>query len=204
LVPYVKFSESGALVLFASGLYRLSTQQEINMKIRTLGKIALVILCLVLPATSADLAPISARRTTSDFTLTDSAGASVKLSDYKGRVVLLDFWATWCHGCKEEIPWYMNLQNKYKESGLSVVGVSLDDDGWKSVKPFLAEQKVNYTVVVGKWDEMARRFGFDQLPVALLIDREGRIADSHTGMIDKDAFEKEIQVLLKERAKPAN
>ena len=113
---------------------------------------------------------------------------------------MLDFWATWCHGCKQEISWYMNFQNKYKESGLSVVGVSLDDDGWKSVKPFLAEQKVNYTVVIGKWDEMARRFGFDQLPVALLIDREGRIADSHTGMIDKDAFEKEIQVLLKESA----
>ena len=171
------------------------------MKSRTLGKIALIILCFALPASaSADLAPISARRTTPDFTLTDSTGASVKLSDYKGRVVLLDFWATWCHGCKEEIPWYMNFQNKYKESGLTVVGVSLDDDGWKSVKPFLAEQKVNYTVVIGKWDEMAKRFGFDQLPVTLLIDREGRIADSHAGMIDKDAFEKEIQILLKESA----
>ena len=177
------------------------------MKARTLGKIALVVLCFVLPAsTSADLAPDSARRTSPDFTLTDSTGASIKLSGYKGRVVLLDFWATWCHGCKQEISWYMNFQNKYKESGLSVVGVSLDDDGWKSVKPFLAELKVNYTVVIGEWDEMARRFGFDQLPVTLLIDREGRIADSHTGMIDKDAFEKEIHILLKESAsaKPAN
>lgn len=169
--------------------------------------IIFVVLCLVAPpSTSADLAPNSARKTSPDFTLTDSTGAPIRLSGYKGRVVVLDFWATWCHGCKEEIPWYMNFQNKYKDSGLSVVGVSLDDDGWKSVKPFLAEQKVNYTVVIGKWDEMAKRFGFDQLPVTLLIDREGRIADSHTGMIDKDAFEKEIQILLKEStsSKPAN
>src|SRR5215469_9872215 len=171
------------------------------MKTYMLGNIALVLLCFVVPAnTSADLTPSSTRKTSPDFTLTDSTGASIKLSGYKGRVVLLDFWATWCGGCKEEIPWYMNFQNKYKDSGLSVIGVSLDDDGWKSVKPFLAELKVNYTVVIGKWDEMARRFGFDQLQVTLLLDREGRIADSHTGMIDKDAFEKEIHILLKESA----
>lgn len=93
---------------------------------------------------------------------------------------MLDFRATWCGGCKEE--------------------------GWKSVKPFLAERRVNYTIVVGEWDDMATRFGFDQLPVTLLIDREGRIADSHIGMIDKDTFEKEIQILLKETAsaKPAS
>jgi peroxiredoxin len=176
------------------------------MKTYMLGKIVLVLLCFVVPAnTSADLTPSSTRKTSPDFTLTDSTGASIKLSGYKGRVVLLDFWATWCHGCKEEIPWYMDFQNKYKQSGLSVVGVSVDDDGWKSVKPFLADQKVNYTVVIAKWDDMAKRFGFDQLPVTLLVDRDGRIADSHTGMIDKDVFEKEIQILLKESvsARPA-
>ena len=166
-----------------------------------LGKMPLVFLIFAAAVgMPADLTPTHARKESPDFTLADSAGASVKLSGYKGRVVLLDFWATWCGGCKEEIPWYMNFQNKYKESGLSVVGVSLDDDGWKAVKPFLAGQKVNYTIVVGKWDDMARRFGFDQLPVTLLIDRDGRIADSHIGMIDKDTFEKEIQILLKETA----
>lgn len=111
---------------------------------------------------------------------------------------MLDFWATWCHGCQEEIPWYVNFQNKYSQTGLSVVGVSLDEDGWKSVRPFLAEKKINYPVAIGNWDDMARRFGFDQLPVTLLIDREGKIGDFHIGMVDKDTFEKEIQTLLKE------
>ena len=79
-----------------------------------------------------------------DFSLNDSAGSPVKLSAYKGRVVLLDFWATWCAGCKVEIPWYMEFQDKYRNDGLAAIGVSMDDDGWKSVKPFLDEHKLNY------------------------------------------------------------
>jgi len=114
-------------------------------------------------------------------------------------VVLLDFWATWCEGCKVEIPWYMEFQKKYNESGLSVVGVSMDEDGWKSVKPFLEEKKVNYPVVIGDWD-LAKQFGITALPVTLLIDRDGKVADLHAGMVDKDTFEHEIQILLKESA----
>ncbi len=162
--------------------------------------IALVASCFALPASApADLTAANSRKVASDFTLSDSKGASVKLTDYKGRVVLLDFWATWCEGCKLEIPWYMEFQNKYKESGLSVVGVSMDEDGWKSVKPFLEEKKVNYPVVIGNWD-LANLFGITALPVTLLIDRNGKIADLHVGMVDKDAFESEIQILLKDSA----
>ncbi|HTE90451.1 MAG TPA: TlpA disulfide reductase family protein, partial [Terriglobales bacterium] len=130
----------------------------------------------------------------------DSKGASVRLSDYKGKVVLLDFWATWCHGCKTEIPWYMEFQNKYKDKGLAVIGVSMDDDGWKSVKPFVEEQKMNYAVVIGN-QELAKLYAVDALPVTLLIDRNGKIAVSHAGMVEKDAFEKEIQALLQDSAK---
>jgi len=142
------------------------------------------------------------RKTAPNFTLSDSNGASVRLADYKGSVVLLDFWATWCHGCKTEIPWYMEFQNKYKDKGLSVIGVSMDEDGWKSVKPFLEEKKMNYTVVIGN-EDLARLYAVDALPVTLLIDRDGKIADSHPGMVDKDAFENEIRALLQERAKNA-
>jgi cytochrome c biogenesis protein CcmG/thiol:disulfide interchange protein DsbE len=166
----------------------------------TLARIAFITLCFVLPARApADLTPANSRKTASDFTLSDSKGAFVKLSAYKGRVVLLDFWATWCEGCKMEIPWYMEFQNKYKESGLSVVGVSMDEDGWKAVKPFLEEKKVNYPVVIGDWD-LAKLFGITALPVTLLIDRDGKVADLHLGMVDKEAFEREIKILLKETA----
>ncbi len=150
--------------------------------------VALVVV-LVLPAvTPADLTPATSRKTAPDFTLTDAKGRPVKLSAYKGRVVLLDFWATWCTGCKVEIPWYMEFQSTYKKSGLSALGVSMDDDGWKSVKPFLQQHKIG------------DRFGFNSMPATLLIDRNGKIADLHVGMVDKDAFESEIQILLKESA----
>jgi uncharacterized protein (TIGR03435 family) len=169
------------------------------MKRSIVLSIALAILSFAQPTTTpADLTPAPARKAAPDFSLEDSTRSLIKLSSYKGRVVLLDFWATWCTGCKQEIPWYMEFQDKYKKSGLSAIGVSLDDDGWKSVKPFLQEHKINYPIVVGNWDTMGKSFGFDSMPATLLIDREGKIADLHVGMVDKAAFEREIQILLNE------
>lgn len=139
----------------------------------------------------------NSRKSAPDFTLQNSSGTSLKLSSYRGRIVLLDFWATWCHGCKIEIPWYMEFQNKYKGRGLSVIGVSMDDDGWKSVTPFLKENKLNYPVVIGNQD-LAKQYGVASMPVTLLIDRDGKIAESHSGMVDKDAFENDIRILLEE------
>ena len=164
------------------------------MLLRT-AAVALVAMCPLV----ASQTPPQLGQPAPDFTLTDSAGSPVKLSAYKGKVVLLDFWATWCGGCKVEIPWYMEFQNKYKDKGLSVVGVSMDEDGWKSVKPFLAENKINYPIVIGNSD-LGGQFGVSGLPLTLLIDRNGKIADSHAGMVDKDAFEREIQSLLKDPA----
>ena len=164
--------------------------------------VLIVLLAASLPLTTkalADLAPANSRKAAPDFALEDSTGSVIKLSSYRGRVVLLDFWATWCTGCKQEIPWYMEFQDKYKKSGLSAIGVSLDDDGWKSVKPFLQEHKINYPIVIGNWDTMGKSFGFASMPATLLIDREGKVADLHVGMVDKAAFEREIQILLNER-----
>jgi peroxiredoxin len=133
-----------------------------------------------------------------NFILSDSTGSSVKLSAYKGKVVLLDFWATWCGGCKVEIPWYVEFQDKYRKDGLEAIGVSMDDDGWKSVKPFLEEHKLNYPVVIANQDLTTRYGGLPSLPMTLLIDRDGKIAESHAGMVDKDAFENKIKALLHE------
>jgi peroxiredoxin len=89
----------------------------------------------------------------------------------------------------------MEFQSKYQDSGLSVIGVSMDEDGWKSVKPFLEKTPMNYSVVVGNPD-LAKLYGVDSMPMTLLIDRDGKIAASHVGMVDKDAFESEIQKLV--------
>ncbi len=164
------------------------------------SRIVFIAACFALPGSAtADLTSASSRNPAPDFTLRNSKGVSFKLSAHKGKVVLLDFWATWCEGCKVEIPWYMDFQKKYKKNGLAVVGVSMDEDGWKAVTPFLKAKKVNYPVVVGDWD-LASKFGITALPVTLLVDRDGRIADLHVGMVDKDAFESEIQILLNENA----
>ena len=169
------------------------------MSRHTVSGIILLAISLILTSNApADLTPAASRKLLPEVALTDSKGAPVNLSAYKGRVVLLDFWATWCEGCKEEIPWFMEFQDKYNKSGLTVVGASLDDDGWKSVKPYLQEHKINYRIVIGTF-ESAKQFGADKgMPVSVLIDRDGKIADLHPGMVDKAAFEREIQLLLNE------
>lgn len=167
---------------------------------QTIMGIALTIAVALPVSAPADLTPRDSRKPLPDVALTSSKGKSVDLSTYKGRVVLLDFWATWCTGCKEEIPWFMEFQSKYNKTGLTVVGASLDDDGWKSVKSYLQEHKINYRIVVGTF-ESAKQFGVDKgMPVSVLIDRDGKIADLHPGMVDRAAFEREIQTLLKEPA----
>ena len=141
--------------------------------------------------------PATARKPAPDFSLRDANGMPIRLADFKGRVVVLDFWATWCHGCIFEIPWFIEFQKKYKAGGLSVIGVSMDDDGWKVVKPFIAAKKMNYAVVIGD-DALAKQYGLGPMPMTVLIDRNGRIADSHSGVVDKAKWESEIRSLLAE------
>ena len=143
----------------------------------------------------------SGRKPAPDFALKDSNGATVKLSDYKGKAVLLDFWATWCGPCKIEIPWFTEFEQTYKNRGFAVLGVSMDEDGWEVVKPYLQEHRVNYRVVLGN-DEVGQAFGgVDSLPTTFLIDRSGRIAFVHIGLsTSKDGFKNEISQLLDARA----
>jgi peroxiredoxin len=140
------------------------------------------------------------RKAAPDFALDGSNGTPVRLSDYKGKVVLLNFWATWCHGCQLEIPWFVEFQDKYQDSGLAVIGVSMDGDGWKSVKPYLEQKKLNYPVVIGN-EDLGKQFGLAGMPMTLLIDRDGKIAHSYPGVVAKAACESEIRKLLHDGAK---
>lgn len=145
------------------------------------------------------LPPQNARKVAPDFDLKDSEGAEVQLSNLKGKVVLVNFWATWCEGCQVEIPWLIEFEKKYARRGLVVVGVSMDDDGWKSVKPWMKQKSVNYPVVIGD-EALGKQFGLKGMPLTVLVDREGRIADVHPGVVKKAEAEKHIRTLLNETA----
>lgn len=145
---------------------------------------------------AAAVKPDKDRRSAPDFTLKDADGRSVRLSDYRGKVVLLDFWATWCGPCAMEIPWFMDLERRQKDHGFAVLGVSMDDEGWEAVKPFVSKLGVNYRVLMGN-DYTAQLYGgVDALPTTFLIDREGRIAAVHVGLADRRDFEDGVQRLL--------
>jgi peroxiredoxin len=156
-------------------------------------------------AAADTLLPKGQRKAAPEFSLTGADGKSIDLAQYRGKVVLLDFWATWCGGCKLEIPWYMEFDENYKRQGLAVIGVSMDEDGWKAVKPFLARTRdpetggntaMKYPVVIGN-DTLAKEYNLTSMPMTLLIDREGKIALSHTGVVNKEDFEGHIRELLR-------
>ena len=151
------------------------------------------------PAQSG-LKPPSERNLAPDFNSKDASGKDVKLSDLKGKVVLVNFWATWCEGCQVEIPWFVEFQKEYASRGLVVVGISMDDDGWKSVKPWIQEKKVNYAIVIGN-EGLAKQYGLIGMPLTAFVDREGRIADVHNGIVEKTATQQKITDLLQESSK---
>jgi peroxiredoxin len=150
------------------------------------------------PATASTAAkPEKDRKPAPDFTLKDANGTTVKLSDYKGKVVLLDFWATWCGPCKIEIPWFMEFEQAYKDKGFAVVGVSMDEEGWTAVKPYIQDRKINYRILLGNEQVGQLYGGLDSLPTTMLIDRAGRIAKVHIGLeTGKQGFKDEIENLL--------
>ncbi|MGB8010172.1 MAG: redoxin domain-containing protein [Terriglobales bacterium] len=131
-----------------------------------------------------------------DFSLPQLNGQQLHLSDYRGSVLLLDFWATWCDPCREEIPHFVELQNKYRDQGLQIVGVSMDDSP-ESVRDFYRQFKVNYPVVMGNAATGELYGGVLGLPIAFLIGRDGRIYSKHIGATDIAVFEREITILLR-------
>jgi peroxiredoxin len=138
------------------------------------------------------------------FSLKDANGQMVRPADYNGKVVLLDFWATWCGPCKVEIPWFIDMERQFKDQGFAVLGVSMDEDGWTAIKPYVQKMQMNYRVLLGN-DEVSTAYGgLDSLPTTLLIDRQGNIASVHVGItMGKEEFKDAIVKLLnapKERA----
>jgi cytochrome c biogenesis protein CcmG/thiol:disulfide interchange protein DsbE len=120
------------------------------------------------------------------FALPDLAGNEVKLSDYVGKIVILDLWATWCPPCRQEIPFLVELFEQNKDDGLVVVGIGLDDGGAGILRPFVEQQGITYTVLVGN-RQVGQTYQLQGIPTTFILDRNGRIAKKHLGFSPADA-----------------
>ena len=163
---------------------------------------ASVLAALAASLQASDSKPI-AGVTAPAWSLKDVDGKTVSSSDFKGKVVVLDFWATWCPPCKAEIPGFVALQKAYGEQGLVVVGVSLDEEGAQVLKPFIKQHGINYPVVLGDAKTAQAFGGVRSIPTTFIIGRDGRIAGQHVGFVSKADFEKAIKPLLAAAPVPA-
>jgi peroxiredoxin len=133
-----------------------------------------------------------------DFTLETLEGKTVHLSDFKGKGVLLNFWATWCQPCKIEMPWFAELQKQYGPQGLQIVGVAMDDASPKEIGEFAHDLGVNYPILVGK-EEVGTAYGGVQfLPATFYIGRDGKIVDKVFGLKGRGEIEDSIKKALAE------
>jgi thiol-disulfide isomerase/thioredoxin len=130
-----------------------------------------------------------------DFNLQDMAGKDVKLSDYKGKVVLLDFWATWCPPCRASIPGLEKIHKAYKDRGVVVLAVSLDEGGWDDVKTFIKDYGITYMVLKGT-DDVAEQYQVRTIPMILVLDKDGRIRKRYLGFGNEEDLEKDIKAVL--------
>ncbi|MGA2390975.1 MAG: TlpA disulfide reductase family protein [Candidatus Sulfotelmatobacter sp.] len=142
--------------------------------------------------TTASLAP--------DFTLQSLDGKDVRLSDLRGKAVLLNFWATWCGPCKIEMPWFVELQNQYAAQGLQIVGVAMDDASKEDIGKFAKDMGVNYPILIGKEAVGDEYGGVPALPESFLIGRDGKIVDKILGLRGKAEIEDSIKKALNTRA----
>ncbi len=170
---------------------------------------ALVLLLLVVPLPHVEeVRQVAAQSPACDsnpqpanlnFVLKDADGKDFNLAAQKGKVILLDFWATWCPPCKVEIPWFVEFQQKYGPKGFIVVGVSVDDPA-AALKPFGKQYKVNYPLLVGDGrDDIKGPKAYNAswgLPKTFVIGRDGRICKTHVGLSNKEHFEQQIKSLL--------
>ena len=131
-----------------------------------------------------------------DFKLKDTEGKEVSLASFKGKVVLLNFWATWCGPCKAEIPGFVELQEKYKDK-LTVIGYSVDDPADKA-KAFAAEYKINYPILLGEGrEDVQDAYGpIWGIPASFIISKDGAVCRKHMGIAPKAVFEKELVALM--------
>ncbi len=157
----------------------------------------------------ASIVPVAQRPRAPEFALPDAEGRLARVADYRGRVVLLDFWATTCGGCVEEIPAFVDIAKRYEPLGLATVGIAEDiayanlkdaTEAWSRVLPFIRDHQLPYRILMGDLD-VTRRYEIQALPLTYLLDVEGRVAAVYRGVVDVADLTSNIQTLLGERAR---
>jgi thiol-disulfide isomerase/thioredoxin len=151
---------------------------------------------IVLFFASETLFAFQVKQKAPNFSLKTAKGTSFQLSKLKGKVVLVNFWATWCGPCREEIPGFLELYSKYKSQGLEIVGISLDENGWEDINPFVQKFKITYPIVLGN-EKVAKDYGdIYGLPTSFVVDKKGFIVDKHIGYLTKELLEEKIKDLF--------
>lgn len=153
--------------------------------------------------TSINPTPFSSEQTNTrglidapDFTLTNMEGEAFSISDHKGKVIVLNIWATWCPPCREEIPDFIEMQNEMKDDGVLFVGVSVDETGWDVVRPFAEEFQINYPLVVDDGTVYAKYGPLSGLPTSFIINKQGQVEHVAPGMITKAQLQPILQELM--------
>lgn len=182
---------AGILAILAIATYKLSTSEA--------GASSQTVIMAPARVEPTSLAVQADDTPAPDFTLPDLNGQMVRLSDYKGKVVVLNFWATWCPPCRKEIPDFNELQAQYGDRGIQFIGVALDEEGLSKVKKWTSTNPVNYPVVIAD-AAIKKAYGeMNAIPVTMLIDRQGIIRTKYIGMRQKAIVESMIAPLLSER-----
>jgi peroxiredoxin len=152
---------------------------------------------LVVFLVAGGIAQSSKRQKAPNFSLSAKNGKMIELAKLKGKVVLVNFWATWCPPCRAEIPDFIDTYQKYKSKGFEIVGIAVDREGWSTVKPFMDTSKINYPIVLGSAEVQAAYGGVESIPTTFLIDKQGYIVGQQVGMLTKSALEKALKIYLK-------
>ncbi|HXX64736.1 MAG TPA: TlpA disulfide reductase family protein [Bacteroidota bacterium] len=131
-----------------------------------------------------------------NFTLPTATGGTIELAKLHGKVVVVNFWATWCGPCRSEIPGMQEVYEKYKSKGLEIIGVSLDQKGWDVINPFVKRMNISYPVVLGN-NQVAESYGhIDAIPATFIVGKKGEVLQHHVGYMSKEEFEQAVKAAL--------